>query len=92
MKASKLEKLRTRLDEMLKKREQLNETIEKLQAQISEEENKEFRSVLDKTNLSFEEAVQLLQEEANQRQKSVSYYSDETETTLLEGANNHAII
>lgn len=57
---SNLERFKVRLDEAIVKRNKLNEDIKKLQQQITEEENKEFRSVINETKLSFEEALVLL--------------------------------
>ncbi|EOD7438239.1 hypothetical protein ACJQ40_002744 [Enterococcus faecium] len=62
MSQTKLEKLRTKLADSKKKRDALNESIKKIQQQITEEETKEFRSVVVEMDLTVEEAVQLLRE------------------------------
>lgn len=62
MSQTKLEKLRTKLADSKKKRDALNEAIKKIQQQITEEETKEFRSVIDEMDLTVEEAVQVLRE------------------------------
>ena len=59
---TKLGKLRAKLAENKKKRDLLNESIKKIQQQITEEETKEFRSVIEEMELTIEEAVQLLRE------------------------------
>lgn len=59
---TKLDKLRGKLEENKKKRDTLNESIKKIQQQITEEETKEFRSVVEEMELTLEEAVQLLRE------------------------------
>lgn len=58
--SEKINKLRSKLEEATKRRTKLNETINKIQKQIKEEEEKEFRSVLEEMNLSFTDAVTLL--------------------------------
>lgn len=58
--SEKIKKLQSKLDETKEKRAKLNEAISKLQKQIKEEEEKEFRSVLEEMSLTFEEAVTLL--------------------------------
>lgn len=62
MSQTKLEKLRTKLADSKKKRDALNESIKKIQQQITEEETKEFRSVVVEMDLTVEEAIQLLRE------------------------------
>lgn len=62
MSQTKLDKLRGKLEENKKKRDTLNESIKKIQQQITEEETKEFRSVVEEMELTLEEAVQLLRE------------------------------
>lgn len=62
MSQSKIEKLRDKLADTMKKREALNGTIKKLQAQISEEEVKVFRSTMEEMDLTLEEAVKRLKE------------------------------
>ena len=57
---SNLERFKVRLDEAVEKRDKLNDDIKKLQQQITEEESKEFRSVINEMKLSFEEALVLL--------------------------------
>ncbi|ARV05014.1 hypothetical protein [Enterococcus faecalis] len=66
MSQSKIEKLREKLNDTMKKREILNGTIKKLQAQISEEEVKVFRSTMEEMDLTLEEAVKRLKESEKQ--------------------------
>lgn len=66
MSQSKIEKLREKLNDTMKKREVLNGTIKKLQAQISEEEVKVFRSTMEEMDLTLEEAVKRLKESEKQ--------------------------
>ncbi|MCR1946006.1 hypothetical protein [Enterococcus gallinarum] len=60
MPQSKLDKLRSKLEESQNKKEQLNVVIKKLQVQIAEEESRGFRSVIEELELSYEDAILLL--------------------------------
>ncbi len=54
MPQSKLDKLRSKLEESQNKKEKLNVVIKKLQVQIAEEESRGFRSVIEELELSYE--------------------------------------
>ncbi len=60
MPQSKLDKLRSKLEESQNKKEKLNVVIKKLQVQIAEEESRGFRSVIEELELSYEDAILLL--------------------------------
>lgn len=62
MSQSKLEKLRSKMEDSIKKRDQLDKSIKKLQIQIAEEESKGFRSVIEEVGISYEEAIKLLKD------------------------------
>ncbi|MGH1841492.1 hypothetical protein ABE867_12145 [Enterococcus gallinarum] len=66
MPQSKLDKLRSKLEESQKKKEQLNVVIKKLQVQIAEEESRGFRSVIEELELSYEDAILLLKNRTQQ--------------------------
>ena len=51
MPQSKLDKLRSKLEESQNKKEKLNVVIKKLQVQIAEEESRGFRSVIEELEL-----------------------------------------
>lgn len=59
---SKLEKLRSKMEDSIKKRDQLDKSIKKLQTQIAEEESKGFRSVIEEVGISYEDAIKLLKD------------------------------
>lgn len=60
MTQNKLGKLRSKLKETEKKREQLNKQIVKINKEILEEETKGFRNTLTELGLSYEEAMEFL--------------------------------
>lgn len=91
--SDKIEKLRLKLEDSQQKRDKLTTAIGKLQKQIAEEEGKEFRSVMEEMNLSFEEAVHLLKkgntEAAFQKADSEG---EATESNQIEKENNYGSI
>lgn len=94
---SNLERFKVRLDEAVEKRDKLNDDIKKLQQQITEEENKEFRSVINETKLSFEEALVLLRKGTNDSVLGTSFpannqSSETTSSNPVEKENSHATV
>lgn len=94
---SNLERFKVRLDEAIVKRNKLNEDIKKLQQQITEEENKEFRSVINETKLSFEEALVLLRKGTSNSVLGTSFptnnqSSETTSSDPLEKENGHETV
>jgi anion-transporting ArsA/GET3 family ATPase len=94
---SNLERFKVRLNEAVEKRDKLNDDIKKLQQQITEEENKEFRSVINETKLSFEEALVLLRKGTNNSVLGTSFptnnqSSETTSSNPVEKENSHATV
>jgi len=94
---SNLERFKVRLDEAVEKRDKLNDDIKKLQQQITEEENKEFRSVINETKLSFEEALVLLRKGTKDSVLGTSFTtnnqsSETTSSNPVEKENSHATV
>ncbi len=93
MSQSKIEKLREKLSDTMKKREALNGTIKKLQAQISEEEVKVFRSTMEEMDLTLEEAVKRLKESEKQGVPPFSsVQSTSNQENNLAKENEHGVI
>ncbi|ANU71981.1 hypothetical protein D3Z35_15405 [Enterococcus faecalis] len=93
MSQSKIEKLREKLNNTMKKREVLNGTIKKLQEQISEEEVKVFRSTMEEMDLTLEEAVKRLKESEKQVLPSFSsIQSTINQENNLTKENEHGVI
>lgn len=94
---SNLERFKARLDEAVVKRDKLNDDIKKLQQQITEEESKEFRSVINEMKLSFEEALVLLRKGTNDSVLGTSFpmntqSSETTSSNPLEKENGHETV
>jgi len=47
------------MEDSIKKRDQLDKSIKKLQTQIADEESKGFRSVIEEVGISYEDAIDL---------------------------------
>lgn len=93
MSQSKIEKLREKLNNTMKKRDVLNGTIKKLQEQISEEEVKVFRSTMEEMDLTLEEAVKRLKESEKQVLPSFSsIQSTINQENNLTKENEHGVI
>lgn len=88
-KLSKLDKLKNRLEDSKMKRADLNETIKQLESQILEEESKEFKSVLETIDLSFEDAIKFLKTQKNLI--SISEETTEKESEVEKGGNYESI-
>ncbi|MBO0441544.1 hypothetical protein [Candidatus Enterococcus ikei] len=94
---SNLERFKVRLDEAIVKRDKLNDDIKKLRQQITEEESKEFRSVIEEMKLSFEEALVLLRKGTNDSVLGTSFStntqsSETTSSNPLEKENGHETV
>ncbi len=94
---SNLERFKARLDEAVEKRDKLNDDIKKLQQQITEEESKEFRSVINEMKLSFEEALVLLRKGTKDSVLGTSFptntqSSETTSSNPVEKENSHATV